>query len=86
MNEKASFGLTIAAKYAQVEEGRSGFYWCLCGCVPSLPMNPLELIWAKLKVSPGVSKSSGCVFTVCGVVIPDILCFLPFRPCLSAIY
>lgn len=55
MNEKASFGLTIAAKYTQIEERRSGFYWCLCGCVPSLPINPLELIWANLKVSPEVS-------------------------------
>lgn len=40
----------IAAKYAQIEGGRSGFYWFLHSCVPNVPVIPLALLWANFVV------------------------------------
>lgn len=48
----------IAAKYAQIEDGRSGFYWFLHSCVPSMPVIPLALPWANFVVSLEVSSGS----------------------------
>lgn len=48
----------IAAKYAQIEDGRSGFYWSLHSCMPSVPVIPLALLWANFMVSLEVSNGS----------------------------
>lgn len=64
----------IAAKYAQIEDGRSGFYWSLHSCVPSVPVTPLALLWANFVVSLEVSNGS--------VQGGHLLCIGPDRLCI----
>lgn len=47
--------ILIAVKYAQIEDGRSGFYWSLHSCVP---VSPLALLRANFVVSLEVTNGS----------------------------
>lgn len=47
--------ILIAVKYAQGEDGRSGFYWSLHSCVP---VSPLALLRANFVVSLEVTNGS----------------------------